>query len=149
MKTHLIFIQIGDYYDDGHGKYATELYQSNKDVQEIKEAYKKGSLIIGTNMIKSFCKKYEDDGIPISFISDIFKKAGKLLDFDNFYFSEYIGFEEIDFSSEETQQGMFYLVPEDWAGLYRVICLLGDPELTLKKVKTKQVDVGGYGMFYG
>lgn len=146
----LIAFKTGDWSNDGHGQTETHIYRSNKTAKEITNAYSQGCDVIGIDMIKSFCRKYQDDEVPISFIALLFNKTQQHdvnFNLDNFYFAESVGFEEIDFSNKDTQQGMFYLGSSDWDGLYRLVCLLGDSELILDKVMLENVLTGGYGVF--
>lgn len=59
---YLIKLNIGDWSGDGHDKKEEVLCKSNKDVLEVRKAYKKGTEIIGLDLF-TICNEYEDDRI--------------------------------------------------------------------------------------
>ena len=65
-----INLVIGDWSHDGHGMCETVPAKVNLSIEEIEEAYLKGSEILGFNLIEDFCRNYEDNKVPI----DIAKK---------------------------------------------------------------------------
>ena len=54
-----MYLQIGDWSDDGHGKYEKFLLKTNKSVKEIQEAYKKSVKITGVSFDNNSNKKYQ------------------------------------------------------------------------------------------
>lgn len=57
---HNITFTLGDPSDDGHGKTKTFHIQCNYSVEEITEAYKKATSILGFDYVEDVCSEYEE-----------------------------------------------------------------------------------------
>lgn len=93
-------ITIGDWSEDGHGVYEQFVFESNKTVKEVQDAYKASCKLTGlqfnhndnyTGIVDNYrnyrndrqiCTEYEDSEIS-EFALDILKEHGIIIDDDN------------------------------------------------------------------
>ena len=65
---NLTRIVIGDWSNnDGHGVTNSTLIRSNKNGIEIREAYRKGTKMVGFDLTKNVCHDYKDSNISLKY----------------------------------------------------------------------------------
>lgn len=60
-------LPIGDWSDDGHGKCDWYIIESNKPVQEVREAYFKSVDSTKINLAEELCSEFEDCTLSLEF----------------------------------------------------------------------------------
>lgn len=123
---NIIILMAGDVSGDGHMQTETHLIECNLDQQQLQEAYKKGTKLVGFNLTKDVCEDFEDHELPEAYR----KKLAK---------------HKISVTEED-------LDATDFAKLYMEICKLGDSNLVWNfadRVKYPTIEIGGYGLFFG
>lgn len=124
MKINLI---VGDWSGDGHEKTEVFIIESNLSPDEIKDAYAKGSKILGFNLIRKVCIEYEDNFIPFS--------IAKILN--------------SHLNTEFNIDGQLSLViPKQWVDLYLKIVHLGNDSFKYGYIAGVDINIGGYGLFF-
>ena len=68
-------LPIGDWSNDGHGKCDWYIVQSNKPLEEVREAYFKACKLSGIEFHEYLCSDYEDGCISLDQI-EYFKEIG-------------------------------------------------------------------------
>ena len=63
MNWHNITFKLGDPSEDGHGRIREYHIQCNYSVEEITEAYKKATSILGFDYVEAVCSDYEESRI--------------------------------------------------------------------------------------
>lgn len=137
----LMYLVVGDWSDDGHGKTEKFLIESNKPIQEVRAAYNKGCKIAGFDLTESACINYLDNTIP----PDILKKLyGVLPDFVKTWL----------FCADTFNADLHLSVPYDiecaefFADIWIQIAQLGDGDLHLEyHHEVESINIGGYGVF--
>lgn len=132
-------LPIGDWSGDGHGKCEWFDIKSNKPLKDIREAYFKAKELYPNLCPESFCDNWQDPFIPQEVVN---------------------GYSEINFTSEDFNDGELYGSPQIMAEIVVAFLKRGDPELQLsirenpKMLPTWGVDeqgrhIGhiGYGLF--
>lgn len=125
---------LGDWSNDGHGRVSSSIVYSNYNYIDIQKAFKKGEEKLGIKL-KDFCSEYEDNTIPIDVVRKFIEN----------------GFPE-DILETEPDPKEFPLYPcseSDFANFYVFICRFGDPDLEIEIVEVNDINIGGYGLFYG
>lgn len=136
MNT-LTKIVCGDRSHDGHGITDTTFIRTNKSHHEIREAYTKGTYIVGFNLSNDIARDYEDSQLHPSNI-DALKNEGIDLTFIDGYDEN-----DPDFNDDD-----IHLSSESFTELYLKICKIGDPDFYYEIISLQEVQIGGYGLFY-
>lgn len=128
---HRFNLSIGDWSGDGHGQQDVYLIESNKPVQEVREAYFRAKKKLqGCLCPENFMKKHGDSSLPVETY-----EAAKALGYDLLK-----GFEEI---TDET-----FEYPDIGTGGMADYTLWfikqGDPELELTRVEVDTFAFYGY-----
>jgi len=123
-------IMSGDWSNDGHGMTQSIIIRSNLTKEQIEQAYKEGIEIIGFDFKEDYCREYEDDFLP----NEIIEK----LKLHGIY---------VNFESDNKGDGV-HINPDEYTELYLKICQLGDSDFKYTIIKTPEVHIGGYGLFY-
>ena len=130
-----ISIVVGDSSGDGHDKTETTIIECVLDIDELKDAFKKGTELIGFDL-ENCCTDYEDNDITeyIAEIKSLFNQSEKPMD--------YYGIEK---SYKDSSKFIIYSggFIEVWLRIVR----LAIPEFTWEVVSPKQIEIGGYGLF--
>lgn len=63
MNWHNITFTLGDPSDDGHGRIKEYHIRCNYSAEEITEAYKKATSILGFDYVENVCSEYEESYI--------------------------------------------------------------------------------------
>jgi hypothetical protein len=136
-----MYLVVGDWSDDGHGKYEKLLFEVNKSVEEVQQAYLNSCKLTGLS--------FHDDGIACDYEdSSISKQQFEILE-------KYIGEKRlegcIEFDSED-----YYIV--DFSNLWWEFVKISLPDLVYNEVENsipvingfwgKLNHAFGYGMFY-
>ena len=132
MNT-LIRINYGDCGGDGHKVTDSSLIRANKTATEVREAYRKGATIIGFDLTETVAREYEDDTLPEDNASVLLDHGIDLSGFDSY--------------TEDLED--ITLMGEEFVELYLKICQLGDPDFLYEYTKMSEIDIGGYGLFWG
>lgn len=132
----ITYLNVGDFYGDGHGRYETIIVDHNlENSNELLAAYKAGTKIVGIDLRRDVLAEYEgrmevEQYDILSKHIDITKYATK----------------------EEYHEGPeVYLEdgPGGFAQIWMEIAQLGNPEIEFEFVKMNEMlDIGGYGLFY-
>jgi hypothetical protein len=127
---------VGDYDNDGHGRYKIYSFEYNKTVPELQKGYKESVSKTGVHIVEKVCRCYEDSGIPKSLLETILKNhPSKLLQMI------------VDNSEEE------FCELDDYASgfceIYLEFVKMSIPDLVWKNVEeeTPVIQIGGYGLF--
>jgi len=133
MKNQ-INVVIGDWSDDGHGKTAIFIINSNLPLKQIETAYRKGSKKVGFKLHEQVedCEQSELD-------LDLFNK---LKDFG--LNLKKVGIDKSDIDEEDNRVQLW---SSSYFKLYMFICQVGDPNLEYKLEHNSQLRIGGYGLF--
>lgn len=128
---HRICLEVGDRYDDGHGKWDQFRFESNFDSTQIATAYRKGCEILGFDLINDYCQDYEDNLIPATEHQKLIKNG-------------------IDFFDRHSADGDGLAGPKAWANTYMAIAKLGDRNLEYISLNKSDfvIDIEGYGLYY-
>lgn len=79
---------LGDYWQDGHGHYQYYLIESNYSAEEIDEAYKKVTDLIGFDYCETICSEYEDSRIYPHFVTILENFGIDLKKYQSEYYDE-------------------------------------------------------------
>lgn len=137
--SHIIALTVGDWSDDGHGKTATHIYETNLPRSELNKAFDAGTEKVGFNL-ENVCEDYEDNTL-LRADYDLLVDAG-------------ITWTDQEYRPEqwdrEDPNSDFTLWHDSFALLWMKIAQLGNPELVFKEVKdnTANIEIGGYGLFH-
>ena len=138
--NYLIVFPIGDWSEDGHGKYHVYTISSKKPAAQVRDAHYKSADVVGFDL-ETICKEYEESTIKLSTVKRL-KELG------------YGEFEESD-----TDKKKVYPTSEELVRIWAFILNKVDPDLNLKIVdlpsivfygkdtKGRQVNNLGYGIF--
>lgn len=132
MPDYNINLVVGDWSCDGHNKFDYIAINSNVDVETIKEAYKKGTKIVGFDWSKEVAAKYEDNTVCAEIVKKL-KDHGH----EGFY--------------EENDDGTATIYEaDDFAQTYMFIACIGDPSIvwSFTEMKKHQINIGGYGIYF-
>jgi hypothetical protein len=132
---HVVELQVGDPYCDGHC--FKELYPvcSNKSPGEINAAYRTGTDLVGFDLTVSVAREYEDPTISALQLAKL-KSAG-------------IHVELIDHDSPNAE-GAIRLSADEFVEIYVEILKLANKDLKLQQLKFgTQLNIGGYGLQLG
>lgn len=129
--NHIVQIEVGDSGGDGHGKHETFTYSCTHDSFEVKQAFKKGTDILGFDITK-YCDDYEDNSIP----QDVYEKLVELNAIPEWLISYVDEFEEEPYVDAET-----------YANIYMLTAQKGLPELRYTMRRNPAIKAGGYGLF--
>ncbi len=132
MNT-LIRLKYGDCSGDGHKITDTTLIRSNKTTTDLSKAYRKGSEIVGFDFKETVAKEYEENDLPED-------KANILQNY---------GIDLSGFDSYTEDLDDLTLMPEEYVELYLKICQLGDPDFLYEYTRMNEINIGGYGLFWG
>ena len=128
----LVTLTVGDWSNDGHGMTDVVAVESNKNIESILAAYKKGTEIVGFELHEQ-CRAYEDNSFPM-------KHYEKLMDLEVDL--------ELEEEAEPDSSSIGLISGDDFAAIYIAICKLGDPEIQMDVVQLRNINIGGYGLFY-
>lgn len=135
-KKRLIFeLVVGDWSDDGHGKTDKFLIYSNFSKEQILAAYKKGAMMLGVDVTRDVCHKYEDSYLENEQWKK-FEAAGMTLH-ELFQDEEF----ETDIDSK------FCIYTDSFVRLWLFTVKLGDPSFENEFVRFSDIHIGGYGLF--
>lgn len=70
-----IYFTLGDPFADGHGGYSRYHMESNYTIEEIKEAYKKTTSLLGFDFVKECCSNSEEFYIQPKYASILAEKG--------------------------------------------------------------------------
>ena len=132
-----IKIVVGDWSDDGHGKTDSFVYQSSATEEEMKEAYNKTCKVLGFDPCKTYFRGYEESSMPNTDYEKIVKLLGS--EFGDEAFCEDGEPEAREFSSNEL------------AALWIEMVKYSLPDIEIKEMEDdiSQINIGGYGLFWG
>lgn len=126
-----ITLVVGDWSGDGHDKTENIFIKCNRSIDEVNEAYKAGTKIVGFDLVDSLCEEYEDRRIPIEAVTSLQ---------DNGI--------EIDWDDEVDPDVGVNIYHEEFVEIYLAIVKLGDPDFKYERQSPPVINIGGYGLFY-
>ena len=129
---HQIKIVCGDWSSDGHGMTDSITIESNLSHKEIEEAYKRGAKEIGLDFRQDVARQYEDNKMSQAQM-DLLRSHNIHTEVDEWY----------------GEPGYYSLDPEVYIEIFLEICKIGNYNFNFEEIKTKDVHIGGYGLFYG
>lgn len=121
---HLIRLEVGDYWEDGHGKSESIIIECNISRRYLEEAYKKGSELTGISLDKE-CSDYELNELSLETRS-LLEVAGIDIDID--------------------EDGI--INSQTYSYIYMSIAKAGNPNLEYRFVEMDRIPIGGYGLFF-
>lgn len=127
-------IMSGDWSNDGHGMTLSTIIRSNFNKDEIENAYKEGIEKIGFDFKEDYCREYEDDFLPNEIIEKL-KSQGIHVNFES------------DYEGSNTGDGV-HIRPDEYTEIYLKLCQLGNSNFNYTIIKTPELHIGGYGLFY-
>lgn len=134
--TYKIELEMGDRWNDGHGRYESCLYESNYSRSDIETAYRKSVELTGIDFTSVVARDYCDSYISKTLYDELVSKGMKDI------------FKEWDYEWEENITGLS-LTTDDYAGLYIEFVKMSLPDLEMNQVGLdySSIDIGGYGLF--
>jgi len=142
---NLCILQVGDYYDDGHGKYDSIIISSNYSQDTILTNFEKARKKLKFN-IKDYCQDYEDGKIPLDILKKTFGKEliNNLLndtqnDMDAYIDGDY---------DEDDEGAVLNCSPVFFAQLYLETIKKFDSMFEYQILDIPSIDIGGYGLFH-
>lgn len=129
MRIELV---VGDWSKDGNGISETFLFEVNLNKEQIYKAYKKGSKVLGYDLIETTCRYYEESYISEACWNDFLSRTKTKLN---------------DYTIDEPYEDNVTICPETWAQMYWAVCKLGNESLTYEKVENDgRITINGYGL---
>lgn len=131
----VIYLTLGDWSNDGHGRTERFAIESNLPRSLFVEAYEAGASKLGVNVMRDVACDYEDGYISEEDLQK-FRDAGFLFKFES------------DFP-EENKDPEDGLDQEQFVELFLFTVKQGDPSFVYKDVDLNagNVNIGGYGLF--
>lgn len=126
----IIRIVVGDWLNGGHGQTETFIIESNLNHHQIIEAYRKGSNVVGFNLVNDIATKHNDCRFEVELIEKLKN--------NNIY---------IDFEYPVTYGHVVYLSSYEFIEIYLAIVKLGNNDFTYKIIEVPNINIGGYGLF--
>lgn len=136
---NIVELNMGDWSDDGHGKTQSLIIQTNLTTTQISAAFDKGVKKIGLDITKC-CINYEDNSLTKEQLEAL-KEAGWNL--DNCWSYKYA-----KDTKQLDEEDSFSLSPDEFVAIYIFTIQQGSSKFEYKKLDTKQINIGGYGLFY-
>lgn len=137
--THLYNLVVGDWSLDGHNKRKNFVLMTSLSQEEIERCYEEGTKLLGYDMTKNLCCKYEDVQLT-SEAYDAFVAQG--YDF------------HCDSKEQATDLYYFSIFDEDFIELYLFVLgkgaeILGLGDISLFKIQEPEhnFNIGGYGLY--
>lgn len=130
-------LTVGDRWDDGHGKWESVKYKANLPLSKISALYAQAAKTHGLD-ITDQCEEYEDNELSEDFMAaaqKAFANSPESMDF-------LAGIQSEDGRMDYWSFTEFYLH----------IARLSDRHLEFERIKADDVDeldIGGYGLFWG
>lgn len=120
---------VGDWSDDGHGKTETYAIESNIERNEITHAYNKAlKQNPKLNDFEQLCEGYEDSSIPEEFLDELKR----------------LGYQAPAWMEKELR-----ISRDEFVDIYLFIVKVGNPAFEYSKVRANEINIGGYGLFWG
>jgi hypothetical protein len=116
-------MSIGDWSDDGHGKYKDFIVQSNMPVEVVREAHFAMNDVTGIN-IENICNEYEETLVSA--------ETTKII-------------RDLGFEFDYVDNGEADVYPEEMAQLWLFLLQKVNPELKLEIIKDEIPDFHFYG----
>lgn len=132
-----MYLVLGDWSNDGHGKSSEILLESNKTVKDIQLTYKRSVKLTGVNFSKDVCGGYEDSKLskPVYDKFCTFGLTKELL----------MSFDEGELEIEDFESGgELRLSQEMFIKLWIWFVKLSDPELQINIVEDDIPPINGY-----
>lgn len=127
-----IRLSIGDWSRDGHNQSEDVYIETNLTLDELKEAYDRGSEKLGFNLIEDYCAEYQDSTIPI-YIADIIEAKLKISLRDEF---------------NSMLDNIRILNTDQWRDIFLRTVWYARPNFEYKIIDPEDwMDIGGYGLF--
>ena len=141
-KFNKMYLVLGDWSDDGHGKTDKELYEVNKTVEEVQEAYKASCRLTGF----SFNHNEDFTGIKREWkTSDLYHIC---TNYEDYLLKEpaYQMFKEhgFDFSDWDIEDTNDIYIEDSFEDLWWFFVGLSLPDLEYKKVQDDIPVINGY-----
>jgi len=140
--NHTFTLTIGDRWDDGHGKYDTYHFKSNKSAAEIKELYGVASKMHNLDVTRQ-CEEYEDQSFTDLFIQHAVEVFGG--------YPEYLeklteAFLDENGSGEIVEN---WVDRELYVDIYLWTAKLVSADLVWERVRrSNDIEIGGYGFYH-
>lgn len=136
MRDKLTNLIVGDWSRDGHERSDTYLISSNLDGPGIKEAFKKGSKIVGFNLTDDVAADYRSVSLPTELCEKLWDNGHRF------------GLQDGEILADSLDENGLYLWPEAFVEVYLFIVKLGDPSFEHEFVRgSHTINVGGYGLY--
>jgi hypothetical protein len=137
-----ITLEVGDWSNDGHNQSEKFTIACNAPMAAVKDAYNKGTALLGFDFVKECCVEYEESSIET-------EKVKKLAEFGIVeYWNGKDGVEDENRITHDENFHIDELMSDTWCRLYMKIVQLGEPWIRYEFVKGEWIDIGGYGLFW-
>lgn len=130
MKYQLKIV-CGDWSNDGHGMTDSIFIESNLNHEDIEVAYKRGAKEIGLDFRNDVARQYEDHKMSQAQM-DILRANNINTEVDEWY----------------GEPSSYSLDSDSYIEIFLEICKIGNYNFNYEKIETREVHIGGYGIFY-
>lgn len=145
-ERKIVTLAVGDWSDDGHGKYQDFIAEYTGELQSVRDAHFNSYAATGVDL-QNFCRQYGDNRLPDSIRQLAIDKGWEIQEYN---------------TSELLEDFNIYLMAHDIAILWVKILDLTDPSLQIKLCPQRKIDtlhfygydekrrhlnVPGYGVF--
>lgn len=138
-----ISLTVGDYSGDGHDRKEEMHISCSLDIDELKKAYKWGSIKINTDFAKEYCDEYEDNFFP-KVLAELILEQGKSSGFITEDMEQ-----EIKWAFDDVLNNNISINSEIFSVLWLCVARIGCPEMKIEFIKSSpNINIGGYGLFY-
>jgi hypothetical protein len=131
---HHFMLERGDTSGDGHEKTSFVLVRSSLSLSETMEAYRRGVVVLGHDVINTCCVEHEDTRIPDEVVAALIRTGWDLkANADKWTLADY-----------EVGKGLGG--SDVWFGIYLHVVRLGEPAADMAIIPNASIDTGGYGL---
>jgi hypothetical protein len=130
-----ISLNVGDFWNDGHGRYESFHYKTNCSRSVILTGYTSATAYTGLNPIEDFFRDYDDHCVSQETLTKL-RELGLI--------PEHLWQEAMQYGFN----GVGFM-PEDYAELFLNFIKLAIPSFQWEPQTTKSIEIGGYGLFSG
>lgn len=131
---HHFMLLRGDESGDGHRSTRSVLVRSSLTMSETIEAYRRGCVVLGHDLIGTCCVEYEDARIPADVVVALVRTGWDLEANTDAY------------DRAEYWAGRGLPGHDAWFGIYLHVVRLGEQSSNLAIIPDATIDTGGYGL---
>lgn len=141
IAENFVCLIVGDSSLDGHEKNDYVYIKSNISSHDIKECYKKACDKVKFDLIRDYCRDYEDANLPKEIVNKLINTFPEI----KRYFGEN---DEIDDYVE--YDSFITCYPELWVDLYLLMVKNINPNFEYEFLSNvvDNIPIGGYGLYY-